>query len=199
MKPPSQLPPRPDFETIEAAARDAGATAARGDVFTLIGQLSFSWSNNESLLVYFIMLLLGCDREAALIVFGTLNTSRARVDLVQRLARVKLTDRALSGEIKRLMTRFDTGTRLRNDLLHAMFTVDAAGHITHTHAMRLEERAKGLRFGAAKSMDSERLEAIRGEIRAMNELNRDLWTFLPRLEASLRACPRGRSREDGGA
>lgn len=196
MTSPSQLPPRPDFETIEAAARDADATAARGDVFALIGHMSFSWSNNESLLVYFIMLLLGCDRASALIVFGTLNTSRARVDLVQRLARVKLADRALAGEMKRLLARFDAGTRLRNEFLHAMFTVDAAGRITHTHAMRLEERAKGLRFGAAKSMDEARLETIRNEIRAMNELNRDLWAFLPRLESSLRGNPRSRPKEN---
>ena len=185
MSPPSQLPPVPDFEAIETAARDASATSARGDVFALIGHLSYSWSNNESLLVYFIMLLLRCDRASALIVFGTLNTSRARVDLVQRLARVKLTDRALSGELKRLMARFESGTRLRNDLLHAMFTVNEAGEITQTHAMRLEERAKGLRFGAAKPMDGARIEAIRAEIRAMTELNRDHWRFLPQLEACL--------------
>ncbi|WP_062224103.1 hypothetical protein [Aureimonas sp. D3] len=186
MSPTSQLPPTPDFDAIETAARDAATAAARGDVFTLIGQMSYSWSNNESLLVYFIMLLLRCDRASALIVFGTLNTSRARVDLVQRLARVKLADRALSGELKRLMARFESGTRLRNDLLHAMFTVNEAGEITHTHAMRLEERAKGLRFGAAKPMDGARIEAIRHEIQAMNELNRDLWRFLPGLEAHLR-------------
>ncbi|WP_019995951.1 hypothetical protein [Aureimonas ureilytica] len=192
MKPQTRLPPTPDFEAIEAAAREEAATAARGDVFAMIGHLSFSWSNNESLLAYFIMLLLRCDRDAALIVFGTLNTSRARVDLVQRLARVKLADRALAGELKRLLARFETGTRMRNDLLHAMFTVDEAGRITHTHAMRLEDRAKGLRFGAAKPMDGERIEAIRAEIRAMNELNRDLWNFLPRLEAALRSGARGR-------
>ena len=185
MSPPSQLPPVPDFEAIETAARDASATSARGDVFALIGHLSYSWSNNESLLVYFIMLLLRCDRASALIVFGTLNTSRARVDLVLRLSRVKLADRALAGELKRLMARFESGTRLRNDLLHAMFTVNEAGEITQTHDMRLEERAKGLRFGAAKPMDGARIEAIRAEIRAMTELNRDLWRFLPELEACL--------------
>ncbi len=189
MKTPSRLPPIPDFDAIESMA---GASArARGDVFALIGQLVYSWSNNESLFSSLIMLLLGCDRASALIVFGTLNTTRARVDLVQRLARVKITDRALQGELKRLIARFESGTRLRNDLLHAMFTVDETGAITQTHAMRLEERAKGLRFGSPKPMDADRIEAIRAEIQGMNELNRDIWRFLPRLEASL---AEGRSR-----
>lgn len=54
--PATLLPPRPDFAAIEKAARDTAAD--RQNLMTLIGQLVFSWSNNESLLIYVLMLLL---------------------------------------------------------------------------------------------------------------------------------------------
>ena len=52
--------------------------------------------NNESLFIYVLMLLLRTDQTAAVaLVFATLNTTRARLDLVQRLAKATITDRAL--------------------------------------------------------------------------------------------------------
>ncbi|RIX99551.1 hypothetical protein D3218_13850 [Aureimonas flava] len=183
----SKLPEIPDFDSLETAA--AGSHGQRTELFGLIGNLVYTWSNNESLLVYLVMLLLQTDRPSALIVFGTLNTTRARVDLVQRLARVKVQDRELQQRLKGLMARFDAGTRLRNEYLHAMFSVDEAGRITHTHAMRIEERGRTIRFGTQRAMDEERLEALRTEIRSMNRLNREFWLFLSALEAHL----------DGGA
>lgn len=188
----SKLPEIPDFESLEIAA--AASQAQRTELFGLIGNLVYTWSNNESLLVYLIMLLLQTDRPSALIVFGTLNTTRARVDLVQRLARVKVQDRDLMRRLKGLMARFDGGTRLRNEYLHAMFSVDGAGRITHTHSMRIEERGQTLRFGTQRAMDAERLEALRGEIRSMNALNREFWIFLSALEAHLDGGKGGESK-----
>lgn len=179
----SKLPEIPDFESIERAA--AGSHDQRGDLFGLIGNLVYTWSNNESLLVYLIMLLLQTDRPSALIVFGTLNTTRARVDLVQRLARVKVQDRELMQRLKGLTARFDAGTRLRNEYLHAMFSLDASGRITHTHSMRIEERGRTLRFGTKRAMDEERMEALRAEIRSLNALNREFWQLLSALETHL--------------
>lgn len=189
MNPETTLPPVPDFEAIERAA--AVSAARRAEVFELIGNLVYAWSNNESLLVYFIMQLLGTDRTSAVLVFGTLNTTRARLDLVQRLAKVKVRDRAVMAELKRLLAAFEDGTRVRNDFLHSMFAVDAAGAITHTHAMRIFEKGRRIGYGAAKPVDDERIAELRGAIRGLNELNRELWQFVRRLEISLGA-PKGR-------
>ena len=89
--PATLLPPRPDFAAIETAARDTAAD--RQNLMTLIGQLVFSWSNNESLLIYVLMLLLKTDERSAAVVFSTLNTTRARLDLVRRLSLLHLRDR----------------------------------------------------------------------------------------------------------
>ena len=79
----TRLPPKPDFAAIEAAARDSADR--RTLILSLIGTLVFSWSNNESMFIYVLMLLLDTDEVSAAIVFATLNTTRARLDLVQRL------------------------------------------------------------------------------------------------------------------
>lgn len=179
----ARLPPAPDFEAIERAA--ATSAPRRTEVLALIGNLVFSWSNNESLFIYVVMLLLDTDEISAAIVFGTLNTTRARLDLVQRLAKAKVRDPALSAELDALVARFSRQTTLRNDLNHSMFTVDDQGEITHTRLMKLEERRGALSFGRVRDMDDARLEEMRTSIREHGALNRDLWALLPRLEAHL--------------
>lgn len=180
----SNLPAAPDFEAMRAAAY---ATAGRrAEIFALIGHLTFSWSNNESMFIYVVMLLLRTDEAAAAIVFGTLNTTRARLDLVQRLAKARITDPAIAARLAKLIKTFDEGTRLRNEFNHAMYTVDGSGAITATHAMRIEERKGRLEFGRERAMDEARLAQLGETIQRMNGLNRDLWAFLPELEAHLK-------------
>jgi len=63
------LPDPPDFNAIENAARET--VASRANLMALIGQLVFSSSNNESLLIYVLMVLLQTDEASAAIVFST--------------------------------------------------------------------------------------------------------------------------------
>ncbi|WP_043539527.1 hypothetical protein [Salinarimonas rosea] len=182
-RPPSRLPRPPDFEALAAAA--PASADRRTEVLALIGHLVFSWSNNESLFIYVLMLLLDTDEVSAAIVFATLNTTRARLDLVQRLAKAKVADRAVAGELDDLVARFSRQTKLRNDLNHCMYTVDAEGVITHTQLMKLEERGGRLSFGRVRGMDAARRAELAEAIREHGALNRDLWSFLPRLEAHL--------------
>src|ERR1700682_2236023 len=88
-----QLPPRPDFEAMAAAA--PASADRRTLILSLIGNLIVSWSNNESLFIYGLMILLDTDQASAAIIFATLNTTRAQIDLIQRLAEGKLEDNKL--------------------------------------------------------------------------------------------------------
>ena len=89
----SKLPPKPDFDTLAAAA--PASADRRTFVLALMGNLICSWSNNESLFIYVLMILLRTDEAAAAVVFATLNTTRARLDLIQRLAKIRVSDKAL--------------------------------------------------------------------------------------------------------
>lgn len=178
-----QLPPMPDFEAIEAVAPKSADH--RTSILALIGNLVFSWSNNESLFIYLLMLLLRTDQTSAAIVFATLNTTRARLDLIQRLAKVQLQDRALDKALNDLIERFNECTRIRNEFNHCMYMVDGRGEITHTHSIKIVETRKRLQFGEIRPMDEQRIKEMTAATQELKKLNRDIWNFLPRLQKHL--------------
>ena len=179
----TQLPPMPDFKAIEALAPKSADH--RTSILALIGNLVFSWSNNESLFIYLLMLLLRTDQTSAAIVFATLNTTRARLDLIQRLAKVQIKDPAIAKALSKLIARFVDCTRIRNEFNHCMYMVDDHGEITHTHSIKIVETRKKLAFGQVRAMDDKRLKEMTATTRELKALNRDIWNFLPRLDEHL--------------
>ena len=190
---PSELPAMPDFKAIEAAA--PASADRRTLILALIGNLVFSWSNNESLFIYVLMILLETDQASAAVVFATLNTTRARLDLINRLARIKIRDRAMQKELDRIIARFNECTRVRNEFNHCMYTVDDHGEITHSHSIRIIETKNQLRLGDVKPMDDARLKEMHETTDELKRLNRDIWSFLPRLEAHMTRQKAGSTRK----
>ncbi|MDF2812229.1 MAG: hypothetical protein K0S56_3260 [Microvirga sp.] len=180
---PSRLPPKPDFEAIEAAA--INSADRRTMILALIGNLVFSWSNNESMFIYILMVLLETDEVSAAIVFATLNTTRARLDLVQRLATAKINDKETAKTLDKIITRFNESTRVRNEFNHCMYTVNDRGEITHTHAMKIRESRGRLTLGELRPIDDARIAELAKSIADLKRLNRDLWEFLPRLQKAV--------------
>jgi len=180
---PTQIPIRPDFEAIESAAIETADH--RTKILALIGNLVFSWSNNESMFIYVLMILLDTDEVAAAIVFATLNTTRARIELVQRLAKAKIKDRETAKTLDRLIDRFNDCTRVRNEFNHCMYTLSDRGEITHTHAMRIRENKGRLVLGEIRAMDEARISEMIKTINNLKKLNRELWDLLPRLKESI--------------
>ncbi len=180
---PGQLPPMPDFEAIEAVAPQSAGH--RTSILALIGNLVFSWSNNESLFIYLLMLLLKTDQTSAAIVFATLNTTRARLDLIQRLAKVQIHDRDTDRTLTSLIERFNECTRIRNEFNHCMYLVDDRGEITHTHSIKIVETRKRLQLGEVRPMDDHRISEMIEATQELKRLNRDIWHFLPLLQQQL--------------
>jgi hypothetical protein len=180
----SDLPAPPDFDAIEVAARET--VASRANLMALIGQLVFSSSNNESLLIYILMILLQTDEASAAIVFSTLNTTRARLDLVSRLAKIKVNDRETRSALDQLIKDFNDTNQVRNEFLHAMYTVDDHGAITHTQIMRLVMKSGKISFGQQHAIDQKRLDGIVKTCSDLRSLNRRIWELLPRLQEAVR-------------
>jgi hypothetical protein len=179
----SSLPQAPDFVALEAAARTG--LDERQKFMALVGDLNFSWSNNESLFIYVLMLLAGTDEVKAAIIHATLNTTRARLDLVQRLSKVVLADGIVRRELDGIVNTFSNITRLRNDLSHATFVPGGDGEAPHTQSMKLQEGGRKLRFGATRSLDEQRLHEIHEAVQDLKTLNRRIWAFLPLLEQAV--------------
>jgi hypothetical protein len=181
----SSLPQSPDFESMDAkGARSAGQ---RSQVLGLVGNLIFSWSNNESMFIYLLMLLLETDIDSATIVFITLNTTRARLDLIRRLAKSKLKDPRSIRKIERLIDRFNRCTKVRNEFNHCIYQLNEFAEITHTNSLKITESSKGIQIADRKNMDEARIKEITNAIRRLKKLNKDIWAFLPQLEKQINA------------
>ncbi|WP_291844257.1 hypothetical protein [Bradyrhizobium sp.] len=180
----TKLPPRPDFEAIEAVSHKTADR--RTEILALIGNLVYSWSNNESMFIYVMMLLLNTDQTSATVVFATLNTTRARLDLVQRLTSAKVADKLIAKQLEGLVERFNETTKFRNEFNHCIYSLNERGEITSTHALRIQERRGRLQLGQVRKMDNNRIKSIVNAIGELRKLNKDLWEFLPKLEQSLK-------------
>ncbi|MBR1121929.1 hypothetical protein JQ628_10435 [Bradyrhizobium lablabi] len=181
----SRLPPKPDFDAIAASA--PSTADRRTQILALIGNLVSSWSNNESMFIYVLMILLRTSQESAALTFATLNTTRARLDLIQRLAKITIRDKSLDKALAKIIERFNESTAVRNEFNHCMYIVDASGQITHTQSMRIVQTRDSLQFGEMKPMDAARLRSMVKTTKDMTRINRDIWEFLPRLESHLRS------------
>jgi hypothetical protein len=184
----SDLPPKPDFAAIEAAV---GKTPRRRTtVLALIGNLVHCWSNNESLFIYVMMLLMRTDLQTASIIFGTLNTTRARMDLIERLAKLNVSDPEVAKRLSDVVGQFNESTKIRNEFNHCMYGIDAEGEITHTSQMRIQESRSGkIGFGASRPMDEARIHELQAAIVQMTKLNRDIWDLLDVLRDHTRLRP----------
>lgn len=188
----SNLPPTPDFKSMEAVA--AQTADQRTNVLALIGNLNFSWSNNESMFIYLLMVLLETDFTSAAITFVTLNTTRARLDLIRRLSKHKVSDPTVVRKLDRLIERFNRCTKLRNEFNHCIYQLDERGQITHTNVLRIHETKKEMTIAILKKLDEARIREITNTVRRLININRDIWAFLPELEAAVRDKPRRSSK-----
>jgi len=143
-----------------------------------IGRLTYVWTNTESLLVHVIAGLMGCDKETGLILFLTLNTTRARVDLVERLVKHKgLGDEEmhrLLGLTKKLVQH---GAE-RNRYNHAIYSFDPESGDMSTIQMRIADRRDAIRMGDKRRLDTDAITGLRKTIADLTALNCDLWEMI---------------------
>ena len=141
----------------------------------LIGRLNYSWTNTESLLIHFIAGLSKCDKETATVIFLTLNTTRARVDLVERLAklgRVAAHEREAILSLTREMIRLSS---LRNRYNHCIYAFDPENGSTRTILMRIADRRDEIKVGQSNEIDDGAIAEIKQSIGGLAELNGALW------------------------
>jgi hypothetical protein len=113
-------------------------------------------------------------KETATIIHLTLNTTRARIDLIERLCKrdhgplpPEAHERILklTSEMKRL-------SAIRNQLNHSLYAFDPILGIMRSIQMRIADRKAGLTYGREKDLgqDSvEELDSVLTQIRAIEE------------------------------
>lgn len=141
----------------------------------LIGKLNYSWTNTESLLIHLIAGLSCMDKETATVVFLTLNTARARIDMVERLSKL---DRVKAVERERVLAltgRIQKQSALRNRYNHCIYAFDGDGDNPRSILMRIADRKDKLMMGQVNDLDAAAAEAVEAAIEELKSINRDIW------------------------
>lgn len=141
----------------------------------LIGKLNYSWTNTESLLIHLIAGLSGMDKEIATVVFLTLNTTRARIDMVERLSKLSRVNAAERDRILALTGRIQRQSALRNRYNHCIYAFDSDGDNPRSILMRIADRKDKLMMGQINDLDAAAAEAVEAAIDELKSINRDIW------------------------
>jgi hypothetical protein len=147
-------------------------------VLLLVGRLNYTWTNTESLLIYLIAHLMGSNKEAAIVVFLTLNTTRARLELIERLAKMKSVPEQTRETVLDIVTHMKQEAKLRNKYNHCIYSFDENGELESTQLMRIAEFGDDLKYGKVESLDEEEIERIAKTINQISLVNKSIWRFL---------------------
>ena len=143
----------------------------------LIGKLNYAWTNTESLLIHLIAGLSGMGKETATIVYLTLNTTRARIDLVERFSKMDRT-KAERDAILTLTGRIQKQSALRNRYNHCIYAFDAEGGNPRTILMRISDRKDKLMIGQTSLLDKAAENDIETAIEELIAINQDIWVMI---------------------
>ncbi|CDZ29563.1 hypothetical protein [Neorhizobium galegae] len=157
------------------------ATSTRlQDILLLIGQLNYTWTNTESLLIHMIAGLAQVDKETAIVIFLTLNTTRARVDLVERLTKMRKTAPVCRKEILEATRRLSDEAKLRNKYNHCIYSFDPDSGRNVTQSMRIFESRDEIKYGKIEELDAREIGRIRESINSLVAINRMFWDITER-------------------
>jgi hypothetical protein len=143
----------------------------------LTGQMNYMWTNTESLLIHVIAGLCRTDKDTAVIVFLTLNTTRARIDLVDRLAKMPGRDREERDAILGCTAALARFSGVRNRFNHCIYSFDAEGS-PQTILMRIADRKSGIEVGRTDRIDRGELARVEETLADLATLNKRLWALI---------------------
>jgi len=149
------------------------------EILLLVGQLNYTWTNTESLLIYLIAGLAKVDKETAIIIFLTLNTTRARIELVERLAKMqKKTPTACREAVLTVTGKLTRQAKLRNKYSHCIYSFDESGTHGSTQLMRIVDGKDDVKYGKIEALDDREIGRIQASIDDIKEINKDIWSIV---------------------
>lgn len=148
------------------------------EVLLLIGQLNYTWTNTESLLIYLIAGLAAVDKETAIIIFLTLNTTRARIELVERLAKRSKTPNSCRKAVLTVTEQLGRLAKLRNKYSHCIYSFDESGTRASTQLMRIFDSKDEIKYGKMEEIDDDETKRIVASIEEIRAVNKKIWDIV---------------------
>lgn len=168
--------------TLSSAAADLGpAPPSPNRIDTLmlrVGKLNYVWTNTESLLIYLMSHLMATTKETAIVTFLSLNTTRARLDFLDRLAKMRKVQAATRKAVLAITGRLKAEGKLRNKYNHCIYSFNERGELESTQLMRIAEFGDDLRYGKIEGVDDGELARIDEAIQNIAGINRSIWSFI---------------------
>lgn len=147
----------------------------------LVGKLNYMWTNTESLLIHLIAGLSGTSKDVAVIIFLTLNTTRARIDLVERLAKMDGRPAEIRDPILKHTHRLSKLSGIRNKFNHCIYSFDKESGNPKTILMRISDRKTDIKLGREDTVDDEAIHEIEDVVEQLSAANRDIWRLITEL------------------
>lgn len=147
----------------------------------LVGRLNYMWTNTESLLIHMIAGLSGTNKDVAVIIFLTLNTTRARIDLVERLAKMEGRPSEIRDPILEHTQRLSKLSSIRNRYNHCIYSFDADSGNPKTILMRIADRKTDIKLGREDTVDEHAIQEIENIVDQLSSANRDMWNLIKKL------------------
>ena len=148
------------------------------ELLLLIGKLNYAWTNTESLLIYLMAFLMRSAKDVAIVTFLTLNTSRARLEFIERLLRLESTDPEIRARLTPIVARMKMGAKVRNKYNHCIYSFDEHGDIEATQLMRIADYGDTLKYGKIEVLDDTEIGRIDEAISEIIMMNRSIFEFI---------------------
>lgn len=148
------------------------------ELLLLIGKLNYAWTNTESLLIYLMAFLMRSGKDVAIVTFLTLNTSRARLEFIERLLRLESADPDIRARLTPLVARMKAGARVRNKYNHCIYSFDENGEIEATQLLRIADYGDTLKYGKIEALDDAEIGRIDEVISEIIAINRTIFDFI---------------------
>lgn len=148
------------------------------DLLLLIGKLNYAWTNTESLLIYLMAFLMRSGKDVAIVTFLTLNTSRARLDFIERLLKLESTDPEIRSRLTPVVSRMKAASRIRNKYNHCIYSFDENGDIEATQLMRIADYGNTLKYGKIEAIDDAEIGRIDESTADIIMINRSIFDFI---------------------
>ena len=165
----------PSPVSIAASEPDLDAVMLR------VGRLNYVWSNTESLLIHMLAGLTGMPTDAAVVVFLSVNSTRTRIEMVQRLAKLKPLSAPHQRELLTLTADLSRLQAVRNRYNHSIWSFEDDGSVS-TILMRIADRRDRIHMGRKQNLGDAELGKLDRALQTLSTLNRAIWQFLRRYD-----------------
>src|SRR6266446_391498 len=154
-------------------------------IYHAIGVLVINWGSDESVFLAMLQALLAGDKPSAIITWASFHNTSNRLELVRRLIRQHVTDKALRADVQSAIAEFGGCTKTRNFFCHAAYGGDDQAGLTVAHSITLSDDEGSLIRDASRPLDRASLNEIVETARRLADLNPVLWELVSRLEDAL--------------